>query len=654
MQNSTPNNITAEAPFSLSDLASALTANETLGYRWNIASDELVWTGNVEEVLGVSASQLSTGKAFANHLDSENVTSRHHAVFRSTAASPAKSSTFQIEYQFKANTSEDQSTTWLEDTGVWQMGTNGRPAIVHGRLHRVDERHKHDQNMVMMSTSDPLTGTINRNRMTELLNEVISNSTREHSSCGFAIAMVSNIGVISEAYGFEVSDEVILQISQRLRDVMRSGDIIARYSDKKFGFILNNCSPIDLAHAGERLLSAVRDNVIETSRGPVWANLSLGAVSIPESTNDTTMAIAFAEEALNEASTRPADACVVYQQSESRQLKHALNAKCATEIVNCLKDGSFKLAFQPIQDAVTGKIVMHEALLRMIDVGGEVIPAGHLIPVAEHIGLIRLIDRNVVQMAITALHSFPDASLSINISDHSVNDSRWNTQLIELLSAEPSIASRLVIELSETAAFANTEYAMEFIKKLQDIGCKVAIDNFGAGYTSFRNIRNLKINIIKIDGSYCKNLKDNKEGRFYARSLIELGKTFGLQTIAVWVESKEDADVLRELGIDCLQGNFLGNASIEPPWTTMESTSFVLGNEPQREGSEHVPEESEVVQEIMLETPSVSAATHQFAHDLEPASLVYDYEDGLAKLGATLAMLNAAKTSDAAGFADAG
>jgi diguanylate cyclase (GGDEF)-like protein len=612
-----------------SDLERSLTASNTIGYKWDVTTDELSWTGNVSEVLSLNAVELATGKQFAAFLDPENITTRFDAVVNSNTRDSGSGVPFQIEYQFRLPSHAERMTTWVEDIGIWHAGENGRPAYVYGRMHRIDERHKHDQNMVLMSTSDPLTGTINRTRMTEMLGEVIHNSIREHSSCGFAIAMVSNLGVISEAYGYEVADEVILQIAQRLRGVMRSGDVIARYSGRKFGFVLNNCSPMDLASAGERLLAAVRENVIETTRGPVWAILSLGAVSIPESTHDTVAAIAFAEEALSEARAKPTDACVVYKHSESRNIKHALNARCASEIVNCLKEGSFKLAFQPVQDAATGKTVMHEALLRMIEGTGEIIPAGHLIPVAEHIGLIRLIDRNVVQMAITTLHSYPDARLSINISDNSATDTRWNQHLIELLGAEPAIAQRIVVELPETTAFSGTPAIKQFIQDLQAIGCQVAIDKFGAGYTSFRNVRDLKINIVKLDGSYCRNLKDNPESRYYAKCLIDLGKAFGLRTVAEWVETSDDAEVLRELGIDYLQGHFLGDASIEPPWSTMESTSFMIGEEPEQLIADAAADTVQVapVEEVKVEGPTYTSD--------------YDYEDGLAKLSATLAMLDA-------------
>ncbi len=615
------------------DIELSVNASAIAAYRWDIATDSLVWSQNASEVLDCNTAELNTGKSFSTFLDSDNMTSRFDAVMNSQARDQGKGVPFHIEYQFKPDNRTGIRTMWIEDTGRWHAEEDGRPCRVHGTVRRVDARHQQDQTLNFTGASDPVTGAITRARMTDLLTESISNSLREHSSCGFAIASIANLGVINEAYGFDIADEVIANIARRLKQVMRSGDVIARYSGSKFGFVLNNCTPHDLEKAGERLLTVVRDNVIETSKGPVWAILSLGAVSIPDSTQDTAAAIAQAEEALNEARSRPADACVIYKHSEARHIKQTLNARCANEIVHCLKEGTFKLAFQPVIDATNGSIIMHEALLRMIDQSGEIIPAGHLIPIAEHIGLIRLIDRCVVQMAVTTLHTYPDATLSVNISIISASDERWNRQLLDLLSADSAIAKRIVVEITESVAFSEEDVTRAFIADLQAIGCRVAVDDFGAGYTSFRNVRGLNIDMIKLDGTFCRNLKESAEARFYAKCLIDLGKRFNMKTIAEWVESPEDASVLRELGIDYLQGHFLGEVSIEAPWQTKASPSFAMTDAPPADAW-HEPAVDIPVTEVPLVEPVTETAP------VPESGTDYSFEDGLAKLRATLALLD--------------
>ena len=469
----------------------ALGLARQVSYHWDIGSDIITWSGNVSDVLGFEPSAVRTGRQFATLMDSENFFSRYDTVLRSSQRDNGDGVAYEIEYRLRAEPSLGTEATWIEDAGRWFAGLDGTPTEALGIMRIADERHMRDQEMNFLSNCDPLTGMMNRARMTDALGEAIEVSITDKQPCAFAIIAVNNLDVMNEAYGFEVADEVIVALGQRLRQVMRMGDGIARYSGSKFGIILNSCKPDELNTALERFMRAVRDSVIETRLGPVWALLSIGAVSLPAVGDNPTTAIAHAEEALSEAFRLPGDGFVVFNSSEERRSRRLLNSRCATEIVNCLRDGLFKLAFQPIWNAKTGKAIMHEALLRMEDTTGALITAGHLVPIAERLGLIRLIDRAVLQLALQTLQSYGDARLSVNISATTVTDPRWNAQLLDMIAAAPEPASRLVIEITETAALDNIETSKDFVLALRELGCGVALDDFGAGYTSYRNLKEL-------------------------------------------------------------------------------------------------------------------------------------------------------------------
>ncbi len=198
------------------------------------------------------------------------------------------------------------------------MQGDGRPSEVFGTVRRIDARHKRDQHLSFLGNCDPLTGMMNRGRMTEALGEAMTVAAREGTSCAFVIAAINNLSVVNEAYGFEVADEVIIKCGRRLRQVVRTGDAIARYSGSKFGLILNNCGEEDLEIAAERFLSVARESVIETERGPVWALLSIGALVLPQNAADANTAMARAEEALTEARRLPSDGYVIYKPSAQR------------------------------------------------------------------------------------------------------------------------------------------------------------------------------------------------------------------------------------------------------------------------------------------------------------------------------------------------
>ena len=582
------------------DLSQALSAASEAAYKWIVGSDQLLWSKNTTEILECAVAQVRTGKLFATMLEVDNFTTRYEAVMNSKSRDDGQGVPYHIEYQFCSDGRNGQKTIWIEDQGRWFAGPDGLPKEAHGTIRKIDARHSRDQQLNFLGNCDPLTGMMNRGRMTEALGEAIAVATRENTKCAFAIAAVNNLSVVNEAYGFEVADEVIVTLGRRLRQVMRTGDGIARYSGGKFGIILNNCDEAELNIALERFLATIRDSVIETQHGPVWAMLSIGAICLPAQTNDANMATSSAEEALHQARKLPSDGFCLYKSSERINSERALNARCAAEIVTCLKEDRFKLAFQPLVCAKTGKVEMHEALLRMEESpSGELIAATHLVPVAERLGLVRLIDRSVMQMIIKTLHNYPDSRLAMNVSATTATDPRWYNQLIEVINANQTIASRLTIEITETVALSNVVSTRRFVESLRKAGCSVAIDDFGAGFTSFRNLRDLPVNMIKLDGSFCHDLKNNKENEYIVRSLIELAGKFKLKTVAEWIETEEDAEAMRSWGIDLIQGHFIGEASIIPPWKMTSAAQFSLVE----------PVSVEVVQPVQQIEPTVDFQT---------------------------------------------
>ena len=606
-----------------SDLDLALKAAGEAAYRWIIETDELIWSPNVAEVLGCPASFVATGKRFASMLDVENVTTRYETVMNSKARDDGRGVPFQIEYMFRSQGRNNPVSVWVEDAGRWQAGLDGNAKVVFGTVRRVDERHRREQHLNFMGNCDPQTGMMNRGRMTEALGEAIAVATKGGSQCAFAIAAISNLALVNEAYGFEVADEVIVAVGRKLRQVMRGGDGIARYSGGKFGVILNDCKEDELETALNRYLSVIRESVIETGMGPVWATLSIGAVTLPRHASTASSATSFAEEALTESLRLPADGYVIFRPSERRNAEREINSRCATEIVSCLKNDRFKIAFQPIVEAKTGRAAFHEALLRMQDQQtGELITASHLIPVAERLGIVRLVDRAVLQLIMQTLHQQPEAMLTMNISGTTATDPHWYNQILDAIRVEPKMAERLTVEITETVALNHLASTRRFVETLRGAGCGVAIDDFGSGFTSFRSLRELPVTMLKFDGSFCTNLRTNPDNEYMVKSLIELSHRFNLKSVAEWVDHHDDADALREWGVDYLQGHHLSEATLTPSWTgtfnparpeilgapaKVESVAFSF-NEDVPSLPEPVQQATPVAEEPALETPEAEAA----------------------------------------------
>ena len=281
-----PSAAAAAEPHAANDIGvirQALVAAGEAAYRWDINSDELEWSANAAQVLGVDdAALIATGRGYASRLDADNYTSRFEAVMRTQLRDEGSGVSYHIEYLFRPKGRADEASCWLEDAGRWHRGPDGRPLHASGMVRRIKGRQPSDPHLRVLGNGDPLTGMMNRSRMAEALGETMAAAQRDGTSCAFLIATISNLAVVNDAYGYDIADEVIIAVGRRLRQVVRTGDAIGRYSGAKFGLILANCEDRDLEIAAERFLSVARESVIDTDRGPVWAMLSIGGLVLPK------------------------------------------------------------------------------------------------------------------------------------------------------------------------------------------------------------------------------------------------------------------------------------------------------------------------------------------------------------------------------------
>jgi EAL domain-containing protein (putative c-di-GMP-specific phosphodiesterase class I) len=197
---------------------------------------------------------------------------------------------------------------------------------------------------------------------------------------------------------------------------------------------------------------------------------------------------------------------------------------------------------------------------------GRVLLAPDIVPVAERLGLIRLVDHRVLELVVAELAASPDASLSINISPDTTMDPVWWAAIESLMHAHPGAAERLIVEITETIEIQDIDDLRGFVARLKNFGTRIAIDDFGAGYTSFRNLRKLGVDIVKIDGAFVQNLARSSDDRAFVQSLLDLAQRLKIKTVAEWVQDEESAALLQEWGCDYIQGRLIGLASAECPW----------------------------------------------------------------------------------------
>jgi EAL domain-containing protein (putative c-di-GMP-specific phosphodiesterase class I) len=208
-------------------------------------------------------------------------------------------------------------------------------------------------------------------------------------------------------------------------------------------------------------------------------------------------------------------------------------------------------------------VTYYECLVRMYDRDGKLVPAAQFVPAIEQLGLMRSIDNRVRDLAIFELERNPQVSLAINISGLTATERSWFRGLVARLKERRDIAKRLIVEITETAALQDIDETSRFVSALRALGCKVALDDFGSGFTTFHHLKALTVDVVKIDGSFVRNITTDTENQIFIHNLMALAQALGVSTVAECVETREDADYLSNAGIDLLQGYYFGRPEID-------------------------------------------------------------------------------------------
>ena len=545
-----------------SELAAILRSVGQVPYVWDMATDALAWGGNTGAVLGVPTDALATGRAYAALLDPANTTTRFDALMQAAGPDDGTGVAYEATYALRPG---DGATLWVEDVGRWFAGVDGRPARAHGVVRVVNERHAREERLAHLAQFDSLTGEMNRAQLIETLRTAIEEAIRFRASCGLLVVGIDHLQRVNDAYGFEVADALIAALAKRLRTRMRGGDSLGRLSGNKFGVVLRNCTPDDMAAAAERLLAAAREGVIETAAGPVAVTATIGGIVAPRHARSADEMLERAHEALAAAKAKRRGSFEAYRPNVERDMLRRESIRATDEIVAALNERRIVVGYEPVVETRSRRPAFYEALMRIRRTDGRLIPASAVIPIAERLGLVRLIDCRVLQLVLADLAAAPALHASVNLSAETAGDPDWWAVLNAQQRAHPDIGGRLTLEITETAAVHHIGDAAGFVRRAKDLGCRIAIDDFGAGFTSFRNLRKLQVDVVKVDGSFVQNLKRSAEDRAFVRSLIELGRALALETVAEWVQDEEAAALLAEWGCDYLQGELVGTASTERP-----------------------------------------------------------------------------------------
>lgn len=451
----------------------------------------------------------------------------------------------------------------IEDSAAPMRDEAGNVLGVVLVFHDVTEQRRLSGEMSYRASHDKLTGLFNRAEFENRLSRLLQRSEAENSRHAMMFIDLDQFKLVNDACGHSAGDQLLQQVSTLLTESVRGHDTVARLGGDEFGILLEHCGMEQAQRIAQNICDRMEDHRFQHDEHRFRIGTSIGLVPV-----DRVLAT-------KEAVMQAADASCYAAKDAGRNRAHTWSdhdratrdrhgeMQWTTRIERALDKNGFALFAQKIECLSRTESGLHlEVLLRMLDDDGGLVAPGAFLPAAERYHLITRIDRWVLRAATRWLAALPDmsavATLSVNLSGLSVGDRTFHGHTVELLTAlGPEICQRLCIEITETAAITKLADASLFIDKVHALGVRVALDDFGAGASSFGYLKNLNVDCLKIDGRFIEDLLDDPLDDVAVRCFVDVARVVGLETVAEFVDRPDVLARVRELGIDYGQGFLL-------------------------------------------------------------------------------------------------
>ena len=474
---------------------------------------------------------------------------------------------YQIDYQVRTF---DGRNIWVEERGLRLGGDGQKPTKILGVLTNIQSRKIKEEQAGYHASHDSLTGLWNKARMLESLTQMLAFAQRYDRQAAYIGYQVSNLSDINLTYGYEAGDRLLTAISKRLNTAVRSPDICARVSGTSFGVGLSDCNAVQMEKVSARIAKILSDTPYGSPYGDLYAEFAVGGCALSQKSVNASDAMEQVNTAIAHSHIRQGAFVAYARDLPDLKPRQKMSELTRDDIISALNDRRITLAYQPIVHAQSRETHHHECLLRLRREDGEIVSAADFIIAAERLECVHLLDRRALEIASRILGENSQIKLALNVSAATVQSSETADAYLKALKGLGQANERVIIELTETVALEDPAMASRFSVEVRALGCQFAIDDFGAGYTTFKNLMAVEADEIKIDGSFIRDLSLTPHKQVFVRMMVDLAQTFSVKTVAEMVGSREDADLLTRLGVDYLQGYMFGVPSAAPQITTAQ------------------------------------------------------------------------------------
>ena len=414
------------------------------------------------------------------------------------------------------------------------------------------------------ATHDSLTGLANRYAFEQRLDAVLA-SPGKHEDCALLYIDLDQFKLINDTSGHYAGDQLLAHLAQQLRANLEPGEMLARLGGDEFGVLLDGGGEVRARRVAERLRLAIDGFVYVWENRTYSITASIGVAIVGRSGLSKRELLAMADTACYLAKERGRNRSHLFVDTDDDASQRRSEMEWVNRVRWAMEEGRLGLDFQELVSLRPGahdaEGAHFELLLRLKDEDGRPVPPGAFIPAAERYGLMPQLDRWVVGTALAnfdRLHPGGKVGMcAINLSGATVDDEDFAGFVLDALKRHAVPPHKVCFEITETAAVGNMARVLKFIDRLREVGCRFALDDFGAGMSSFGYLKNLPVDMIKIDGSFIRELESDPMSFSIVRAVTQIGQQIGLKVIAEWVGSEATCELLRLLGVNYAQGYFL-------------------------------------------------------------------------------------------------
>lgn len=439
-------------------------------------------------------------------------------------------------------------------------GPNQEPVYCIAQLQDITERKRSEAQLTHLASHDPLTNLLNRRRFQAELERELARA-RRHGRAGAVLFLdLDHFKDVNDTFGHHAGDLFLQSVAARLLERLRKVDVLARLGGDEFAVLLPETGADQAAAVAEQLLTALREHKVALGDHLVDTTASCGIALFPDHGATVEAVLTHADVAMYEAKRHGRKGYRLYSDRSGRDRRSVARQTWDRRIRAALEQDQFVLYAQPIISLDTRRVVRHELLLRLPDENGRFIPVQTILDSAARADLIREIDHWVVRQAMAWLAGKGGKgwSLGVNLSGQALEDRELPRMVQRHLLATGIDPGHLVLEINEAATIADLALARDFMLSLSDLGCRIAIDDFGSVATSFDYLAQLPVHFLKIDGAFIRNLLHDPVDQHLVQSMVQAARGLGARTVAEHVDNQETLRLLREYRVDYAQGYYIG------------------------------------------------------------------------------------------------